>query len=170
MSDCCVAVPLTEEQKDKLLEVRNQQLKDYAEKIVKLEAKIEDMNQEQINEMHEHHEAIVLAKKLVQNLEEQNAELRKKLEDEKWYKQYTHIVMPSRQNGKTHLAKVQFNELRNGKAMTELGKINEVLTDTIIEVTENETDAQKLCYLERISAKFYEKICKRINELLEEDI
>lgn len=37
MSDYCVAAPLTEEQKDKLIKRRNQQLEEYAEKIIKLE-------------------------------------------------------------------------------------------------------------------------------------
>lgn len=50
-------------------------------------------------------------------------------------------------------------------AIQELEKVNEILTDTIIEVTQNEFDLNKLCYLEDISKKFYEKIQQHINEL-----
>lgn len=50
-------------------------------------------------------------------------------------------------------------------AIEQLEKVNGVLTDTIIEVTQNEMDCDKLCYLEEISAKFYEKIQQQINEL-----
>lgn len=50
-------------------------------------------------------------------------------------------------------------------AIQELEKVNGILTDTIIEVTQNEFDINKLCYLEEISAKFYEKIQQQIKEL-----
>lgn len=48
---------------------------------------------------------------------------------------------------------------------TQLEKVNGILTDIIIEVTENEFDLNKLCYLEEISAKFCEKMQEQINSL-----
>lgn len=56
---------------------------------------------------------------------------------------------------------------QNQKAIEQLEKVNEVLTDTIIEVTENEFNTDKLCYLEEISSRFYDKIQQQINELKE---
>lgn len=50
-------------------------------------------------------------------------------------------------------------------AIQELEKVNGTLTDIIIEVTKNEFDLNKLCYLEEISAKFNEKMQHQINEL-----
>lgn len=50
-------------------------------------------------------------------------------------------------------------------AIQELEKVNGILTDTIIEVTQNEMDLNKLCYLEEISARFYEKMQEKIKEL-----
>lgn len=50
-------------------------------------------------------------------------------------------------------------------AIQELEKVNGILTDTIIEVTQNEMDLNKLCYLEEISARFYEKMQEQIKEL-----
>ena len=57
-------------------------------------------------------------------------------------------------------------------ATKELEKVNGILTDTIIEVTQNEYDLNKLSYLEEISAKFGEKITKLINKLggVDEDL
>lgn len=50
-------------------------------------------------------------------------------------------------------------------AIQELEKVNGILTDTIIEVTQNEMDLNKFCYLEEISARFYEKMQEQIKEL-----
>lgn len=50
-------------------------------------------------------------------------------------------------------------------AIQELEKVNGILTDTIIEVTQDEFDLNKLCYLEEISARFYEKMQQQIKEL-----
>ena len=50
-------------------------------------------------------------------------------------------------------------------AIQELEKVNGILTDIIIEVTQDEFDLNKLCYLEEISANFYEKIQQQIKEL-----
>lgn len=50
-------------------------------------------------------------------------------------------------------------------AIQELEKVNGILTDTIIEVTQDEFDLNKLCYLEEISTNFYEKIQQQIKEL-----
>ena len=50
-------------------------------------------------------------------------------------------------------------------AIKVLEKVNEILTDIIIEVTQNEFDLNKLCYLEEISAKFCEKIQAKIKDL-----
>lgn len=50
-------------------------------------------------------------------------------------------------------------------AIQELEKVNNILTDTIIEVTQNEFDLNKLYYLEEISAKFGEKIQTQIKKL-----
>ena len=50
-------------------------------------------------------------------------------------------------------------------AIKELEKVNGILTDTIIEATQNEMDLNKLCYLEEISARFYEKMQEQIKEL-----
>ena len=59
------------------------------------------------------------------------------------------------------------NQLENQTqlAIQELEKVNGILTDTIIEVTHNEFDLNKLCYLEEISARFYEKMQEQIKEL-----
>ena len=59
--------------------------------------------------------------------------------------------------------KLQFTQTQ--LAIQELEKVNGILTDTIIEVTQDEFDLNKLCYLEEISAKFYEKIQQQINDL-----
>lgn len=53
----------------------------------------------------------------------------------------------------------------NQLAIQELEKVNGILTDTIIEVTQDEFDLNKLCYLEEISARFYEKMQQQIKEL-----
>ena len=50
-------------------------------------------------------------------------------------------------------------------AIKELEKVNSILTETIIEVTQDESDLNRLCYLEEISAKFFEKIQQQISEL-----
>ena len=50
-------------------------------------------------------------------------------------------------------------------AIQELEKVNGILTDIIIEVTQNEFDSNKLCYLEEISTRFYGKIQHEIKEL-----
>ena len=50
-------------------------------------------------------------------------------------------------------------------AIQELEKVNEILTDTIIKVTQDEMDLNKLCYLEEISAQFCEKMQDQIKEL-----
>lgn len=52
-------------------------------------------------------------------------------------------------------------------AIQKLEEVNGILTDTIIEVTQDELYLNKLCYLEEISAKFYEKIQQQIKELKE---
>ena len=53
-------------------------------------------------------------------------------------------------------------------AINELEKVNGILTDIIIEITQNEFDLNKLCYLEEISARFYEKMQEKIKELKRE--
>lgn len=50
-------------------------------------------------------------------------------------------------------------------AISELDEVNVLLTNTIIEVTENEFNVDKLCYLEEISSKFSEKIKDKIKKL-----
>lgn len=50
-------------------------------------------------------------------------------------------------------------------AIQELEKVNEILTDTIIKVTQDEMDLNKLCYLEEISAQFCEKMQDQIKKL-----
>lgn len=57
------------------------------------------------------------------------------------------------------------NENQTQLAIQKLEKVNGILTDTIIEVTQNEFDINKLCYLEEISAQFYEKIQQQIKKL-----
>ena len=57
------------------------------------------------------------------------------------------------------------NENQKRLAIQELEKVNEILTDTIIEVTQNEFDLNKLCYLEEISEKFGDKMQEKIKEL-----
>ena len=59
----------------------------------------------------------------------------------------------------------QLNQSQKQLAIDELESINTILTDTIIEVTENETNIDKLCYLEEISASFGQKINNKIEEL-----
>ncbi len=56
------------------------------------------------------------------------------------------------------------NELKQ-LAIQELEKVNGILTDIIIKVTENEFDLKKLCYLEEIFAKFGEKMQEQIKQL-----
>ena len=63
------------------------------------------------------------------------------------------------------LFKVALSVRQKDLAIQELEKVNGILTDTIIEVTQNEFDLNKLCYLEEISAKFGEKIQEQIKEL-----
>lgn len=43
--------------------------------------------------------------------------------------------------------------------------MNGILSDIIIEVTKDEFDLDRLCYLEEISAKFCEKIQEKIKDL-----
>lgn len=50
-------------------------------------------------------------------------------------------------------------------AIDKLSDVNEILTDTIIEVTEDDFDLNRTYYLEEISAKFGEKINQRIKQL-----
>ena len=57
------------------------------------------------------------------------------------------------------------DEFKRDFAIQELEKVNGILTDTIIEITQNEMDLNKLCYLEEISARFYEKMQEQIKEL-----
>ena len=63
--------------------------------------------------------------------------------------------------------KCLLERIKNQTKLTiqKLEKVNGILTDTIIEVTQNEMDLNKLCYLEEISAKFYEKMQEQIKEL-----
>lgn len=91
-------------------------------------------------------------------------------EIEKLKQQYTIL---ENENGKltTELIMDKYKkaqkEVSFGKQLTiqELEKVNGILTDTIIEITQDEFDLNKLCYLEEISAKFYEKIQQQIKEL-----
>ena len=50
-------------------------------------------------------------------------------------------------------------------AIQELEEVNGILTDTIIQVTQDEMDLNKLCYLEEISSKFNEKMQDEIKKL-----
>ena len=52
-------------------------------------------------------------------------------------------------------------------AVYELSLVNGMLTDAIIEITQNETDVNKLYYLEKIAKKFAEKTGERIRQLKE---
>ena len=56
-------------------------------------------------------------------------------------------------------------KLKHQLAIQELEKVNGILTDTIIEVTQNEFDLSKLCYLEEISTRFCEKVQVLIKKL-----
>ena len=68
-----------------------------------------------------------------------------------------------RLNTSVNINSLQYNQKL--LAIQELEKVNGILTDTIIEVTQNEFELNKLCYLEEISAKFYEKMQEQIKEL-----
>lgn len=57
------------------------------------------------------------------------------------------------------------DECKKDFAIQELEKVNSILTDTIIEVTQDEFDLNKLCYLEEISAKFYDNMQNQIKKL-----
>lgn len=93
---------------------------------------------------------------LKQQQEEKNKEIaRYKQELEQTNAGYDFIY---EQSGKT------INELKQ-LAIDELEKVNGILTDTIIEVTQDESDLNKLCYLEKIFAKFYEKMQEQIKQL-----
>lgn len=93
---------------------------------------------------------------LKQQQEEKNKEIaRYKQELEQTNAGYDFIY---EQSGKT------INELKQ-LAIDELEKVNGILTDTIIEVTQDEMDLNKLCYLEKIFAKFYEKMQEQIKQL-----
>ena len=61
-------------------------------------------------------------------------------------------------------ANQQLKQSRKQLAVSVLEEVNGLLTDTIIEVTENEFNADKLCYLEEISSKFSEKIKNKIKK------
>ena len=68
---------------------------------------------------------------------------------------------------KSNLSKL-FNEIKQSQkqlAVSALEEVNGLLTDTIIEVTENEFNTDKLCYLEEISSKFSEKIKNKIKKI-----
>lgn len=59
----------------------------------------------------------------------------------------------------------QLKQSQKKLAISELDEVNVLLTNTIIEVTENEFNVDKLCYLEEISSKFSEKIKDKIKSL-----
>lgn len=59
----------------------------------------------------------------------------------------------------------QLKQSQNKKAIEELEKVNAILTDIIIEITEDEFDLNKLYYLEPISAIFRQKIDNQIKDL-----
>lgn len=60
---------------------------------------------------------------------------------------------------------MQLKHSQKQLVINELERINSILTDTIIEVTQNEMNIDKLAYLEEISASFGQKINDRINNL-----
>lgn len=78
------------------------------------------------------------------------------------YRENFEIVLPARQNGKTKMMRWKLNQVLNEKAIEELEKVNEILTDTIIDITKDEFDLNKLCYLEEISAEFQKRVEQRI--------
>ena len=59
----------------------------------------------------------------------------------------------------------QLKQSQNKKAIEELEKVKAILTDIIIEITEDEFDLNKLYYLEPISAIFRQKIDNQIKDL-----
>ena len=67
----------------------------------------------------------------------------------------------------------QLKQTQKQLTINELERVNRILTDTIIEVTQNEMNIDKLAYLEEISASFGQKINDRIKSLekkLKEDM
>lgn len=60
---------------------------------------------------------------------------------------------------------MQLKHSQKRLAINELERVNSILTDTIIEVTQNEMNIDKLAYLEEISASFGQKINDRIRIL-----
>lgn len=86
-------------------------------------------------------------------LEEKNKEKREKND------QLLKEIMAS--NSKLNLE----NAVLKQQLEEEKEKVNGILTDIIIEVTKDEFDLDRLCYLEEVSAKFYEKIQEKIKEL-----
>lgn len=102
-------------------------------------------------------------KQLKQQLEEKDKEIeRLKVFEKAYYFNQTQVSQESMDLLLQNAYQVH-NETQ--LAIQELEKVNGILTNTIIEVTKDEFDLNKLCYLEEISAKFYEKIQQQIKEL-----
>lgn len=127
-------------EKDKILNALHQEIKEKNKKIEKLESfyykQLYKLDEEYNNDLEEREKAI---DKVKQQLKEKVEELKK-------------VVDKLKQSQKQ-------------LATQELEKVNNILTDTIIEVTQNEFDLNKLYYLEEISAKFGEKIQTQIKKL-----
>lgn len=131
--------------------------KSYAiNRIAELNEQIAEMNESQNETMKYLNKLRDENNQFKQELEEKCKEItRYKQELEQTNAGYDFIY---EQSGKT------INELKQ-LAIDELKKVNGILTDTIIEVTQDEMDLNKLCYLEEISAKFYEKMQEQIKKL-----
>lgn len=63
------------------------------------------------------------------------------------------------------IAGEKIKEFKQQLTEQEKEKVNGIFTDIIIEVTKDEFDLDRFCYLEEVSAKFGEKIQEKIKEL-----
>ena len=122
------------------------------------------------------HEEVTLLKQDYDAMVEREETLIKKLADaEHEIENYQHELEVYKHNDNIYsnnIIKMSNNAKRNkiDFAVAELEKVNGILTNTIIEITQDEYDLNKLYYLEPISAIFRQKIDNQINELKEKKL
>ena len=111
---------------------------------------IEKLYTQQVIDMDKLKEDLELSEKSCVEIEKENEDLKQQLEE----------ALNLRSDIQERFDKLILSyEL----VISEFEKVNGVLTDTIIEITQDEFDANKLCYLEEISSKF----CEKINQIID---
>ena len=132
---------------------------DQEQKISDLEAKLAESEKDRLMWQEMYKSADKQNKEICETdiypLQEQVQQLKQQLaEKERLLRKYVATGCP------IHQDKISF-------AVYELSLVNGMLTDAIIEITQNETDVNKLYYLEKIAKKFAEKTGERIRQLKE---